>query len=117
MLTIVGSKMTAAALVACVTVIVPRGSISALLAHPESYDGQSVAIAGRVQKVELNTSPGGSDYEVFQLCDKACVSVFTRGHPLLSEGQRKSLRGTFVSVKHVGANTVHNEVEADRDSL
>jgi len=117
MLTIVASKMTAAALVACFTVLVPRVSIGALLAHPETYDGQNVAILGTVENARLATSPGGSDYEVFKLCDKVCVSVFTRGHPLLSEGQKKSIRGTFVWVKHVGAATVHNEVEADSDSL
>jgi hypothetical protein len=107
----------AAAVLACVTVMVPRVSISQLITHPGSYDRQNVAVTGKVEQIELKTSQAGSDYEVFKLCDKACVSVYAWGRPLLKEGQAKSVRGTFVAVRHDGTNTVHNEIVADHDSL
>jgi hypothetical protein len=88
-------------------------SVSHLAAHPSEYDRQHVGVTGKVENIQLKTSQRGNAYEVFKVCDKVCVRVFTWGHPKLSEGQSKTVHGTFAAVKHVGADTFYNEIEAD----
>jgi len=86
---------------------------SQLHAAPHSFDGQHVGVTGKVENLQLKTSERGNDYETFNLCDKACVRVFTWGHPKLTQGQSETVHGTFAAVKHVGSSTFYNDIEAD----
>jgi hypothetical protein len=92
---------------------------SQLLAHPNTFNGQHVSVTGTVSDVVAKTSHAGNPYETFNLCDanSVCVHVFTFGQPSLSEGEKKTVRGTFSAVKHVGSYTFYDEIEADENSL
>jgi hypothetical protein len=76
-----------------------------------------VAVHGTAQFVRPKTSRKGNDYETFSLCEQVCVNVFTWGHPLVADGKRLTVSGTFAAVKHVGRYTFHNEIDADEGSL
>jgi hypothetical protein len=45
------------------------------------------------------------------------VNVFTWGHPVVEEGHKLTVNGTFAAVKHVGRYTFRNEIDADDASL
>jgi hypothetical protein len=91
-------------------------SIDAILANPGAFDGKHVVVTGTAA-VEPKTSRRGNEYETFQLCDRACVHVFTWGHPSITEGQPITVRGTFAAVKHVGQYEFKNEIDAEDGSL
>jgi hypothetical protein len=110
-----------AAVVVATSVAVASGtvSISALLATPSTYDGAHVVVTGTVSNVNPKTSRAGNEYETFSLCDanSNCVKVFTWGQPALNDGDRKTVRGVFSAVKHVGGYNFYNEIESDEGSL
>jgi hypothetical protein len=94
-------------------------SVSDLLASPSTYNDSHVVVAGSVADVEAKTSHAGNDYETFDICDVngGCLRVFTWGHPVIHEGGKITVRGTFETTKRVGKYTFHNEIEADEGSL
>ena len=100
------------------TVAAETASPSAILANPSAFDRKHVSAPGVVERLEEKTSKAGNGYDTFQLCDpRACVHVFAWGHPQIQDGQHVTVRGTFSAVKHVGAYTFRNEIEADQGAL
>jgi hypothetical protein len=94
-----------------------QATVSQLLSNPTIFDRQHVTVSGTAQYVRPKTSRRGNDYETFNLCEQACVNVFTWGHPHIDNGQQLTVNGTFQAVKHVGPYTFRNEIEADEGSL
>jgi DNA polymerase III alpha subunit len=89
-------------------------TIKKVLSNPDKYDGQEVTIQGKATKVKLRTSKKGNDYTTFTLKDESGkgMNIYTKGHPLITEGQKVTVTGIYQKVNRVGRLTLHNEVEA-----
>jgi len=89
-------------------------TVKEILANPNKYDGQEVTIQGEATKIKPRTSKEGNDYTRFTLKDESGkgMNIFTRGHPLITEGQKVTVTGIYQKVKRVGRHTFHNEVKA-----
>ena len=89
-------------------------TIKEILSNPNKYDGQEVTIQGKATKIKPRTSKKGNDYTTFTLRDESGKSMnfYTRGLPLLAEGQKVTVTGIYEKVKRVGRQTFHNEVKA-----
>lgn len=91
--------------------------IADILAGPSSFDGQHLTVNGTVQQLSERTSRRGNDYTTFDLCDAACIHVYSYGHPKIANGQTLSVSGKFFADKHVGTLDFKNELDADEGSL
>jgi hypothetical protein len=92
-------------------------TVAQILGSPSTHDGQHVEVSGTVEHLEQKVSRKGNPYVTFSLCSGQCIHIFGFGSPSLSDGQTISVRGTFAAVKHVGAYTFYNEIDADDGSL
>ena len=88
-----------------------------ILANPSSYDGKPLTVSGTVRNAVVQTSRQGKEYTTFELCNDACMKVFTWGHVKLHEGQHESVSGTFKTIKHVELHTFQNVLEAHGGSI
>jgi hypothetical protein len=88
-----------------------------ILNHPSSYDGKPLTVSGTVRDAVAQTTLQGKDYMTFELCDDACIKVFTWGHVKLREGQHQSVSGTFKVTKHLELKTFQNILEAHSGSI
>ena len=68
-------------------------------------------------RLEERTAMDGRQYDAFDLCNDACIHVFSGGHPALREGQRVTVQGTFSSAKRVGEFDFQSDIETDEGSL
>lgn len=84
---------------------------SDLLNKPSFYDGQHVAVTGRVQNIQEKTM-ANSVYDNFELCDQRCVRIVALGRPAISEGQRVTVHGTFNTVKGPPGIGFRSEIDA-----
>ncbi|HET9393463.1 MAG TPA: OB-fold nucleic acid binding domain-containing protein [Candidatus Rubrimentiphilum sp.] len=86
---------------------------SEIMRNPAYYSGHSVAVTGRVHAMRqfLGISMG-TPAETFLLCDGTCVQVFMREHTPIREGDRVSVRGKFLTLRHIGRMTLRNGIEA-----
>jgi RecJ-like exonuclease len=93
-----------------------EATLSAVIQDPAQFDGQMVTIRGAVATLKQTTSRRGNDYTTFKLQDPtgATISIFTWGHPTLSNGDRVEVEGLFRRVKRDGPYTFYNEVEAEK---
>ena len=91
-----------------------KKTIKEILSNPDKYDGQEVTIQGKATKVKPRTSKKGNDSTTFTLKDESGkgMNIYTRGHPLITEGQKVTVTGIYQKLKMVGRKTFHNEVEA-----
>jgi hypothetical protein len=88
---------------------------AALLAHPSSYDGKLVTVSGTVQGAQHHISHKGRAYTTFSLCDQShCVRIFEFGSPAISDGQTRTVTGTFAITRQVGTATYRDEIEVHR---
>jgi hypothetical protein len=90
-------------------------SVDALVAHPEHWNGRHVKIAGTISGIEERTAIDGRAYDVFMLCNRSCVRVFTDARPKLSNGRRLTVEGTFSSAERLGEIQLQNDVQADSE--
>jgi hypothetical protein len=108
-------RRTSLSLLALLTAALPvaalAASIAQITAHPAAYDGHVVTVSGIVSTLDSQVSHKGNAYETFALCGSSCVRVFTFGQPLLRDGERATVTGTFAAVKHVGRYTFHDEID------
>jgi hypothetical protein len=58
-----------------------EATVSQILSNPSAFDGQHLAVSGTAQFVRPRTSRKGNNYEIFSLCEGACVNVLMWGHP------------------------------------
>ncbi len=91
--------------------------IADILANPTSFDGQHLAVSGTIAQLAEKTSRRGNDYTTFDLCDTACIHVYSYGHPKLANGQTLTANGKFFADKHIGSMDFKNELDADEGSL
>jgi len=92
-------------------------AICQLVAKPGSFDHQNVTLQGSVAGLRETTSRAGNDYTTFKLQDQAgscAVSVFTWGHPALTNSGHVRVEGKFETEHHQGRYTFYNEVEATK---
>jgi DNA polymerase III alpha subunit len=89
-------------------------TVKEILSNPNKYDGQEVTIQGKATKIKPRTSKKGNDSTIFTLKDESGkgMNIYTRGHPLLAEGQKVTVTGIYQKVKMVGKHTFRNEVKA-----
>ncbi len=89
-------------------------TIKTLLSKPNKYDRKEVTIKGKATTIEPRTSKRGNDYTTFILKDTSgrAVNIYTRGHPLITEGQRVTVTGIYQKVQMFGRYAIHNEVKA-----
>jgi hypothetical protein len=89
-------------------------TINGILSHPDKYVGKKVTVEGKASKVNPRTSKEGKVYTTFKLTDKSGkgMSIYTKTHPLITEGQKVKVTGIYRKVKTIGKNTIHNVVEA-----
>ncbi|TMI82329.1 MAG: hypothetical protein E6H04_04970 [Bacillati bacterium ANGP1] len=90
-------------------------TVSALLQHPERYDGQTITVTGQVTAYRERVSARGNAYTTFRLHDRTAeVSVFVWKRAGLGNGANVRITGKFQREKHVGRYTFYNEIQAER---
>ncbi len=91
-----------------------KKTIKEILSNPDKYDGREVTIQGKAAKIKPRTSKKGYDSTTFTLKDESgkIMNIYTKGHPLITEGQKVTVTGIYQKLKMVGRKTFHNEVEA-----
>ena len=89
-----------------------KTSPSDILANPDRFDRQAVAISGSVTNLRERVSGAGNPYYTFDLSDgKQAVRVFSFGNAPCRAGGA-TVNGTFEKVKQQGRYTFYNEVTA-----
>jgi hypothetical protein len=92
-------------------------SLCSIVAKPTSFDHQNVSLEGAVASLKETTSRRGNDYSTFKLQDPSgcgALSVFTWGHPTVSNGDQVRVEGTFEVEHDVGQYKFYNELEATK---
>lgn len=90
----------------------PNASVSAILADPDRFDGQTVALRGTMMNLRERVSQRGNAYYTFDLSEGArAVRVFSFGTPPCRSGV-VTVEGTFLKVKRQGRYTFYNQVDA-----
>jgi hypothetical protein len=92
----------------------PIVTVSAILQHPDQYDGKVVSVAGTITTYREHVSAKGNPYTTFRLEDGGSISVFAWKHQGLKNGLRVRATGTFAATKRVGQYIFHNEIEAQQ---
>jgi len=88
--------------------------VCAIIAKPAAFDHQSVTLQGSVSALKETTSRRGNDYATFKLQDPSgcgAVTIFTCGHPSLSNGDQVRVEGVFETEHRQGNYTFYNEVK------
>ena len=92
-------------------------AICQLVAKPANFDHENVTLQGGVAGLKETTSRAGNDYATFKLQDQGgscAVSVFTWGHPALTNNDHVRVEGVFEIEHHQGRYTFYNEVQATK---
>jgi hypothetical protein len=85
-----------------------------LLAHPDQYDKQSVAVVGEVTHLQTATSKDGqSAYGFFLKSGEGTVKVIGLGKVAVREGEQVVVEGVFNRLRQGGRAVVLNEIKAD----
>jgi len=88
-------------------------TVAEIAKNPAAFDQKTVTVTGTAEEISSRTSRRGNPYTTFRLSDQGeAVKVFTFGTPAIKDGQRVDVRGVFQQVKHVGAYTFHDEIDA-----
>jgi hypothetical protein len=105
--------LTALALVALAGAGPAAISPSELVADPDRFDGQVVALQGTVEKLREKVSPDGAPYFKFRLSDgPSAVRVFSLGRSPCRNGMQATVEGTFEKVNRLGRVTYYHHVTA-----
>jgi hypothetical protein len=67
---------------------------STIVGTPATYDGQTVSVAGTVQKFKSRNTQMGQ-VGVFELCDAKCVHVIDKTNQSHTDGSSATISGTF----------------------
>lgn len=82
-----------------------------VLANTNQLNGQKVSVIGVVSSPKAATSPDGTAYQTFKLCDAdACLSVVSTTKDSYTEGKQITAQGVFWAVWHQGAIARFNEL-------
>lgn len=69
----------------------PNNNNAELIRNPSTLNGKHVEAEGVVKILDISNT--GKPYMVFDICDPACIAVFTHGHPQIKDGEKLSVRG------------------------
>ena len=85
-----------------------------LLAHPDQYDKQAVAVVGEVKNLQTATNKDGqSAYGFFLKSGEGTVKVIGLGRTAVREGEQVVVEGVFNRLRQGGRAVVLNEIKAD----
>jgi hypothetical protein len=85
-----------------------------LLAHPDQYDKQAVAVVGEVTNLQTATSKDGqSAYGFFLKSGEGTVKVIGLGKVAVREGEQVVVEGIFNRLRQGGRAVVFNEIKAN----
>ena len=85
-----------------------------LLAHPDQYDKQAVAVTGEVTNLQLATNrEGQSAYGFLLKTAGGTVKVLGLGRTIVREGEQVVVEGIFNRLRQGGRTMVLNEIKAD----
>jgi hypothetical protein len=85
-----------------------------LLAHPDQYDKQAVAVAGEVSNLQVATNrEGQSAYGFLLKASGGTVKVIGLGRTIVRDGEQVVVEGTFNRLRQGGRTVVLNEIKAD----
>jgi endonuclease YncB( thermonuclease family) len=88
-------------------------SVGTLLSSPDTYDGQSVCVAGTAENIRKMISSKGNPYFTLGIRDDGLqVRVFSFGKTDLKNGQAVLSCGRFHKENQVGKETFYNELTA-----
>ena len=105
----------ATALISPVVTNAADTTVCQLVAKPASFDHQNVTLQGTIAALRETTSRAGNDYTTFKLQDGTCsVTVFTWGHPSLTNSDPVRVDGVFETEHHQGRYTFYNEIQATK---
>jgi hypothetical protein len=109
----------AAALTLPVVTDASETTVCQLAAKPASFNNQNVTLQGSVAALRETTSQARNDYTTFKLQDQGgscAVTIFTWGHPALSNNDQVRVDGVFEIEHRQGKYTFYNEVQATKIS-
>ncbi len=87
--------------------------VTELLAHPDQYDHQVVAVSGKVANFQLATNREGRPAYGFLLQSSAgTVKVVGLGKAEVREGDYVIVEGIFSRLRQAGRTIVYNEIKA-----
>lgn len=87
--------------------------VTELLAHPDQYDHQMVAVSGKVANFQLATNREGRPAYGFLLQSQAgTVKVVGLGKAEVREGDYVIVEGIFSRLRQAGRTIVYNEIKA-----
>lgn len=85
-----------------------------LLAHPDQYDKQAVAVVGEVTDLQTATTRDGqSAYGFLLKAGGGAVKVIGLGKTTAQDGAQVVVEGTFSRLRQGGRTLVLNEIKAD----
>jgi hypothetical protein len=88
-------------------------TVAEIAKNPAAFDQKTVTVSGTAGEFSSRTSRRGNPYTTFRLSDQGeALKVFSFGTPAVKDGERVEVRGIFQRVKHVGAYTFHDEIDA-----
>jgi hypothetical protein len=91
-------------------------TVSAVLRHPEQYDGKVIDVVGKIAAYQERATRWGDTATTFRLEDGgSSVTVYFFGKPLgLKNGQRARVIGTYSAIHHDGQYTFRNQLGAQQ---
>lgn len=85
-----------------------------LLAHPDQYDKQTVAVVGQVTNLQEATTRDGQNVYGFLLKSVGgTVKVVGLGRTAVRDGEQVVVEGTFNRMRQGGRTAVLNEIRAE----
>jgi hypothetical protein len=85
-----------------------------LLAHPDQYDKQAVAVVGEVAELQTATTRDGqSAYGFLLKASGGTVKVIGLGKTAVHDGAQVVVEGTFNRLRQGGRTVVLNEIKAE----
>lgn len=90
-------------------------AVPALLQQAQRFDGQQVAVVGRVTHLRRRVAYFSRHaYELFSLCEgTACVRIYlSDANSTVREGDLARVRGPYYIAFHSGKSVYRNEIEA-----
>lgn len=85
-----------------------------LLAHPDQYDKQAVAVTGEVTNLQLATNrEGQSAYGFLLKASGGTVKVIGLGRTTVRDGEQVVVEGIFNRLRQGGRTVVLNEIKAE----
>jgi putative ubiquitin-RnfH superfamily antitoxin RatB of RatAB toxin-antitoxin module len=105
-------SITSAAFVFVIVANAATIDVDQILKSPAQFANKMVTIQGTAAMVAEKVSRAGNPYMTSRVQDSTgSITVYSRGHPGIHNGDRVEVIGLFQQVKHVGQYTFYNEID------